>query len=83
MIDEIVHNISSLSELLGLDPVLVCITLREEFTEPDEKEDEELYNILNEVYDELVKIEENTKQKKWVKINLLQFLGQKSKIIWD
>jgi hypothetical protein len=57
MINDLVHHISSLSNLLGLDPVIVCVTLEEQFTDPDDEEDEELQEILDQVYAELVKIE--------------------------
>ena len=60
MINDLVHHISSLSNLLGLDPVNLCITLIEQFTDPDDEDEEEqeIYNALDQAYEELVRQQE-------------------------
>jgi len=60
MINDLVHHINSIASLLGLDPVTLCITLQEQFTDPDDEDEEEqeTYNALDQAYEELVKQQE-------------------------
>lgn len=60
IVDELVYHINSIANLLGLDLVTLCITLQEQFTDPDDEDEEEqeTYNALDQAYEELVKQQE-------------------------
>lgn len=60
IVDELVDHINSIASLLGLNPVNLCITLIEEFTDPEDEDEEEqeTYNALDQAYEELVRQQE-------------------------
>lgn len=57
MVNELVESIAAIGRLLEISPVSICILLEDEFFSDDDEDNEELRDILNDVYLELDKME--------------------------